>query len=153
MILLDPVTQVFILANFNRFDLTPGTIPQTLCDVTGNDSLVAGLGTTNNNAFVSTVSPTLSICHLQIMRTQTAGQIPAHAKQDHRRGYLVAEVSKRLGVSQHALYAWKKKFSTPFISGSEDQAAQIRRLKREPTRITEERDRVYRCLKLHCAAW
>ncbi len=29
------------------------------------------------------------------------------------RGYPVAEVSKRLGVSQHSLYAWKKKFSQP----------------------------------------
>ena len=27
------------------------------------------------------------------------------------RGYPVAEVSKRLGVSPHSLYAWKKKFS------------------------------------------
>jgi transposase len=29
------------------------------------------------------------------------------------RGYPVAEVSKRLGVSQHSLYAWKRKFSKP----------------------------------------
>ena len=27
------------------------------------------------------------------------------------RGYPVAEVSQRLGVSQHSLYAWKRKFS------------------------------------------
>ena len=27
------------------------------------------------------------------------------------RGYPVAEVSKRLGVSPHSLYEWKKKFS------------------------------------------
>lgn len=33
------------------------------------------------------------------------------------RGYPAAEVSQRLGVSQHPLYAWKKKFSKP--SGSE----------------------------------
>jgi len=26
------------------------------------------------------------------------------------RGYRVAEVSKRPGVSQHSLYAWKKRF-------------------------------------------
>jgi len=26
------------------------------------------------------------------------------------RGYPVAEVSRRLGVSQHSLYEWKKKF-------------------------------------------
>ena len=29
------------------------------------------------------------------------------------RGYPVAEVSQRLGVSQHSLYEWKKKFSKP----------------------------------------
>lgn len=27
------------------------------------------------------------------------------------RGYPVAEVSQRLGVSQHSLYEWRKKFS------------------------------------------
>jgi transposase len=54
------------------------------------------------------------------------------------RGYPVAEVSQRLGVSQHSLYAWKKKFSRP--SGGDDKDAEIRRLKRELTRVTEERD-------------
>lgn len=29
------------------------------------------------------------------------------------RGYPVVEVSQRLGVSPHSLYAWKKKFSKP----------------------------------------
>jgi transposase len=29
------------------------------------------------------------------------------------RGYPVAEVSKRLGVSQHSLYAWRRKLSKP----------------------------------------
>jgi transposase-like protein len=28
------------------------------------------------------------------------------------RGYAVAEVSKRLGVSPHSLYAWKKKVNS-----------------------------------------
>lgn len=54
------------------------------------------------------------------------------------RGYPVAEVSKRLGVSPHSLYAWKKKFSLP--SGGDDKDAEIRRLKRELARVTEERD-------------
>ena len=27
------------------------------------------------------------------------------------RGYRVAEVSQRLGVSQHSLYAWKRQFA------------------------------------------
>jgi len=54
------------------------------------------------------------------------------------RGYPVAEVSQRLGVSPHSLYAWKKKFSEPH--GGDDKDAEIRRLKRELTRVTEERD-------------
>ena len=54
------------------------------------------------------------------------------------RGYLVAEVSERLGVSKHSLYAWRKKFSQP--SGGDDRDAEIRRLKRELLRVTEERD-------------
>lgn len=54
------------------------------------------------------------------------------------RGYPVAEVSQHLGVSQHSLYAWKKKFSQP--AGSDVKDAEIRRLKRELTRVTEERD-------------
>ena len=49
------------------------------------------------------------------------------------RGYPVAEVSKRLGVSPHSLYAWKKKFSRH--PGGDDKDAEIRRLKRELTRV------------------
>jgi transposase len=56
------------------------------------------------------------------------------------RGYPVAEVSKRLGVSPHWLYAWKRTFAKLSSSGNDDQAAEIRRLKRELARVTEERD-------------
>ncbi|CTQ53697.1 Transposase [Roseibium album] len=56
------------------------------------------------------------------------------------RGYPVAEVSKRLGVSPHSLYAWKKKFSKSAGPGESDQTAEIRRLKQELARVTEERD-------------
>jgi transposase len=57
------------------------------------------------------------------------------------RGYPVAEVSQRLGVSQHSLYEWKKKFlKSSSSSGDDGQAAEIRRLKRELARVTEERD-------------
>jgi transposase len=56
------------------------------------------------------------------------------------RGYPVAEVSQRLGVSVHSLYAWKKKFSKAPRLGGDDQAVEIRRLKRELARATEERD-------------
>jgi transposase len=53
------------------------------------------------------------------------------------RGYPVAEVSRPLGVSQHSLYDWKKKFSQP--SGGDDKDAEIRRLKGELVIVTEER--------------
>tara|TARA_R110002153_G_scaffold124944_2_gene271678 strand:+ start:2155 stop:2421 length:267 start_codon:yes stop_codon:yes gene_type:complete len=59
-------------------------------------------------------------------------------RQITERGYPVLEVSERLGVSMHSLYAWRKKFSQP--SGGDDKDAEIRRLKRELSRVTEERD-------------
>jgi len=62
-------------------------------------------------------------------------------KQITERGYAVAEVSKRLGVSTHSLYAWMKRYSaSPGAAGKDDQSAEIRRLKQELARVTEERD-------------
>ena len=58
-------------------------------------------------------------------------------RQITERGYPVKEVSERLGVSAHSLYAWKRMFLEP---EADDQAAEIRRLKRELARVTEERD-------------
>ena len=55
------------------------------------------------------------------------------------RGYRVAEEAQRLGVSQHSLYAWKRRFAKA-SSGEAEKDAEIRRLKRELTRVTEERD-------------
>ncbi len=55
------------------------------------------------------------------------------------RGYPVAEVSQRLGVSQHSLYAWKRRFAK-VVSGDAGKDAEIRQLKRELARVTEERD-------------
>lgn len=58
-------------------------------------------------------------------------------------GHPVAEVSARLGVSAHSLYQWIKQFG----SASGGQASQlssrddeIRKLKAEVRRLTEERD-------------
>ena len=51
------------------------------------------------------------------------------------RGYPVAEVSQRLGVSAHSLYAWKKQFSKAPRLGGDDQASEIRRLKKELARV------------------
>ena len=55
------------------------------------------------------------------------------------RGYPVSEVSKRLGVSAHSLYEWRKKYGGAIDKGDE-QSEEIRRLKRELVRVTEERD-------------
>ena len=55
------------------------------------------------------------------------------------RGYPVAEVSQRLGVSPHSLYAWKRQFAK-VMSGDTGKDAEIRQLKRELARVTEERD-------------
>ena len=60
-------------------------------------------------------------------------------RQITERGYPVAEVFQRLGVSQHSLYEWKKKFAASNAKGN-DEAEEIRRLKKELARVTEERD-------------
>ena len=55
------------------------------------------------------------------------------------RGYPVAEVSEGLGVSQHSLYAWKLRLAE-VASGDAGKHAEIRQLKRELARVTEECD-------------
>lgn len=55
------------------------------------------------------------------------------------RGYPVAEVSQRLGGSAHSLYAWKRQLAK-VVSGDTGKDAEIRQLKRELARVTEERD-------------
>nr|WP_138934952.1 IS3 family transposase [Roseovarius arcticus] len=57
------------------------------------------------------------------------------------RGYAVSEVAERLGISTKSLYTWKAQFAKSPSVRSEvaDQAAEIRRLKRELARVTEER--------------
>ncbi|MBW4963555.1 transposase [Sulfitobacter sp. CW3] len=58
------------------------------------------------------------------------------------RGYSVAEVSERLGISTKSLYTWKAHFSQPRkqINETAEQAAESRRLKKELARVSEERD-------------
>ena len=51
------------------------------------------------------------------------------------RGYPAAEVSERLGVSQHSLYAWKRQLAK-VVSGDVGKDAEIRQLKRELARLT-----------------
>ena len=54
------------------------------------------------------------------------------------RGYPVAEVAARLRVSTYSPYEWKKQFAAP--AAGDDKDAEIRQLKRELARVTEERD-------------
>ncbi len=63
-------------------------------------------------------------------------------KQITERGYLVAEVAARIGVSQYRLYEWVKRYSVPKPERLETQSqfAEIRKLKTELRRVTEERD-------------
>ncbi len=63
-------------------------------------------------------------------------------KQVIDRGYPVAEVASRLGVSAHSLYQWLKRYDPKrsIPAESTEQQAEIRRLKAELKRVTEERD-------------
>ncbi len=63
-------------------------------------------------------------------------------KQVTERGHAVAEVSNRLGISQHSLYEWLKKYTLPEAQRTEQRSQQeeMRRLKAELKRVTEERD-------------
>lgn len=62
-------------------------------------------------------------------------------KQITERGHSVADVSKRLGVSTHSLYGWMRRYvARPAAAVNDDQSAEIRRLKQELARVTEERD-------------
>jgi transposase len=58
------------------------------------------------------------------------------------RGHPVSEVAERLGISTKSLYTWKVLFSKPStVRNSEaDLTAELRRVKKELVRVTEERD-------------
>ena len=58
------------------------------------------------------------------------------------RGYSVSEVAERLGINTKSLYTWKAQFSqSPRVrEQSTEQAFEIKQLKRELARVTEERN-------------
>ena len=58
------------------------------------------------------------------------------------KGYRVADVAARLGVSQHSLYQWIKQRRVPAAErqAQATQSEEMRRLKAELKRVTEERD-------------
>lgn len=75
------------------------------------------------------------------------GGLPDEFKRDavaqvEDRGYPVREVAERLGVSTKSIYTWQTQFSRPakVIQEVDAQADEIRRLKRDLARVTEERD-------------
>jgi len=57
-------------------------------------------------------------------------------------GHSVADVAERLGTTTHSLYAWIKRYGPDADRHSQAaaEAAEIRRLKKELQRVTEERD-------------
>ncbi|UYP69743.1 transposase [Thalassobacter stenotrophicus] len=57
------------------------------------------------------------------------------------RDYEVSEVAERLGISAKSLHTWKAQFAKSPRARSEvaEQAAEIKRLKRELARVTDER--------------
>ena len=63
-------------------------------------------------------------------------------KQITERGHKVAEVSARIGVSQHSLYKWIKAYAKPPAErqAQASQTEELRRVKAELKRVTEERD-------------
>lgn len=62
--------------------------------------------------------------------------------QGVERGHAVSEVADRLGISTKSSYTWKALFLKPVsVRNSEaDLAAELRRVKKELVRVTEERD-------------
>lgn len=58
------------------------------------------------------------------------------------RGYAVKDVAERLGISPKSLYTWKAQFSKS-DSVRDDEivlSSELRRVKKELARVTEERD-------------
>ena len=63
-------------------------------------------------------------------------------KQITERGYTIRSVASRLGVTTHSLYAWRKKYGhgTQHANQKDEQQAELKRLRSELKRVTEERD-------------
>lgn len=57
-------------------------------------------------------------------------------------GHKVADVASRLGVTTYSLYSWIRKVDkAPTVQKAEwEQSAEVRRLRAELRRVTEERD-------------
>ena len=66
----------------------------------------------------------------------------AAVKQVVQGGHPASEVAARLGISIHSLYAWTKRYGVPEAERKtvDTQSDEMRRLKAELKRVTEERD-------------
>ncbi len=66
----------------------------------------------------------------------------AAVKQVTQGGHPASEVAARLGVSIHSRYAWTKRYGVPKAEREavHAQSDEMRRLKAELKRVTEERD-------------
>lgn len=71
-------------------------------------------------------------------------------KQVTEKGHSVAEVAGCLGTTTHSLYAWIKRYSpdASHHQAKSEESAEIRRLKKELQRVTDERD----ILKKRCTS-
>ena len=61
-------------------------------------------------------------------------------KQISERGYKVTDVARRLGVTATSLNDWRKKYANSNPSAITGQQEELRRLKAELRRVTEERN-------------
>jgi transposase len=63
-------------------------------------------------------------------------------KQVLEQGHSVASVAKRLGITIRSLHTWKKTFGQPEVVRRTltDHDAEVRKLRAEVKRLTEERD-------------
>ena len=64
-------------------------------------------------------------------------------KQVTEKGHSVAEVTSRLGTTNHGLYAWIKRYDPQqpnIVVESSDVLAELAKLRKELQRVTEERD-------------
>ncbi|MBA6068694.1 IS3 family transposase, partial [Pseudomonas mosselii] len=73
-------------------------------------------------------------------------------KQVTEKGKPVADVAQRLGMSVHSLYAWIKVYSKPQEQRQhdDDQQAELRKLRAELKRVTEERDNLKEGRRVLC---
>ncbi|MFG1305611.1 hypothetical protein V5F34_15935 [Xanthobacter autotrophicus] len=49
-------------------------------------------------------------------------------------------MAARPGIRKYSFYEWRKRYAKPAAARDDEQAAEVRRLKRELQQVTEERD-------------